>query len=69
MATPDYLEQVVVSGRVRPRPAGAPSSRTGFLYRPSVTSLLWATLDILTVLLAAVFALRFRADVAAAPAV
>lgn len=63
MATPDYLEQVVVSGRVRPHVIGAPPGRAGFLYRPSVTSLLWSALDLLTVALAAVFALRFRADV------
>lgn len=67
MATPDYLEQVVVSGRTRPRIAGAPSARTGFLYRPSVTSLIWAALDLITIAIAAIFSLRFRADVGAVP--
>ncbi len=33
------------------------------LYRPSVTSLFWATADLLTIALAAVLALRFRVDV------
>ena len=64
MATPDYLEQVVVSGRRRAVADGAPSSeRFGLLYRPSVTSLIWAALDLLTVLVAALIALRFRVDV------
>jgi len=63
MATPDYLEQVVVSGRNRPWTAGAQPARTGLLYRPSVTSLFWATADLLTIALAAVLALRFRVNV------
>ncbi len=48
MATPDYLQQVIVSGRRR---AGAHSrdSQRGFLQRPSVSSLIWASLDMLTV--------------------
>ncbi len=62
MATPDYLEQVVVSGRKRSVSDGAPSANLGLLYRPSVTSLIWATLDLLTVLVAAIIALRFRVD-------
>ena len=65
MATPDYLEQVVVSGRARPRPVGSPTRRPGFLYRPSVSSRFWAIADLLTVALAAIFALRFRAEVGA----
>jgi exopolysaccharide biosynthesis polyprenyl glycosylphosphotransferase len=63
MATPDYLEQVVVSGRRRTAAGGRPSSRSGFLYRPSVTSLIWATLDLITVVIAAILALRFRVSV------
>ena len=62
MATPDYLEQVVVSGRTRPA-NGASAERLGLLYRPSVTSIVWATLDLLTVALAAILALRFRVRV------
>src|SRR5664280_1551585 len=60
MATPDYLEQVVISGRRRAVAGGAPRVRSGILYRPSVTSLIRAALDLLTVAIAAVFALRFR---------
>jgi exopolysaccharide biosynthesis polyprenyl glycosylphosphotransferase len=64
MATPDYLEQVIVSGRSRSAAGGLPaSSRSGFLYRPSVTSVIWATLDLVTVAVAAVLALRFRVAV------
>ncbi|MDP9052245.1 MAG: sugar transferase [Acidobacteriota bacterium] len=63
MATPDYLEQVVVSGRPRRARSGSASDRAGLLYRPSVTSLIWATLDLLTVGVAAILALRFRVAV------
>jgi exopolysaccharide biosynthesis polyprenyl glycosylphosphotransferase len=63
MATPDYLEQVVVSGRQRRAHSGPASERVGLLYRPSVTSLIWATLDLMTVALAAILALRFRVAV------
>ena len=63
MATPDYLEQVVVSGRVRSVADGARKRRFGVFYRPSVTSLIWAALDLVTVLLAAILALRFRVAV------
>jgi FlaA1/EpsC-like NDP-sugar epimerase len=63
MATPDYLDQVVVSGRRRTSAGGDRRTRSGLLYRPSVTSLIWATLDFLTVGIAALLALRFRAGV------
>src|SRR5450631_485793 len=63
MATPDYLEQVVVSGRRRSVSDGAPTAPVGLLYRPSVTSLIWATLDLLTIVVAAIGALRFRFDI------
>ncbi len=63
MATPDYLEQVVVSGRRRSVRTGAAHERLGVFWRPSVTSLVWAALDLLTVALAAVLALRFRVTV------
>jgi exopolysaccharide biosynthesis polyprenyl glycosylphosphotransferase len=63
MATPDYLEQVVVSGRRRSAHAGASSHRMGLFYRPSVTSLIWAALDLMTVALAAILALRFRVSI------
>jgi hypothetical protein len=35
----------------------------GYFYRPSVTSLFWATLDLLTVALATTLALRFRVGI------
>ena len=59
MATPDYLQQVVVSGR-RHGSGRANSSRRGLFQRPSVTSLVWATLDALTAAVAAVMAIRLR---------
>jgi exopolysaccharide biosynthesis polyprenyl glycosylphosphotransferase len=63
MATPDYLEQVVISGRQRRAHFGTSSERVGLLYRPSVTSLFWAALDLMTVAVAAILALRFRVPV------
>jgi exopolysaccharide biosynthesis polyprenyl glycosylphosphotransferase len=63
MATPDYLEQVVISGRRRSMAGGVPAPRLGIFYRPSVTSLIWAALDLATVAIAAMLALRFRTDV------
>jgi exopolysaccharide biosynthesis polyprenyl glycosylphosphotransferase len=63
MATPDYLEQVVVSGRGRAATGGDRSVRFGIFHRPSVTSLIWATLDLATVAVAVFLALRFRETV------
>ena len=63
MATPDYLEQVVVSGRRRTAVSGTPKVRFGVFHRPSVTSLIWATVDLVTVAIAASLALCFREDV------
>ena len=59
MATPDYLQQVVVSGR-RHGSGRANTSRRGVFQRPSVTSLVWASLDALTAAVAALMALRIR---------
>ena len=61
MATPDYLQQVIVSGR-KYAGSGRPRSvaDTGLFRRPSVTSSVWATVDILTVVVAVMLALRFR---------
>jgi len=63
MATPDYLQQVIISSSNR---AGeerrASSARGGVFRRPSVTSSVWASLDMLTVAVAAILALRFRVD-------
>jgi exopolysaccharide biosynthesis polyprenyl glycosylphosphotransferase len=66
MATPDYLEQVVISGRRRPAASGGQSTRLGIFHRPSVTSLIWATLDLVTVAVATFLALRFREKVPSA---
>ncbi len=59
MATPDYLQQVIVSGR-RHGSGRANSARRGVFQRPSVTSLVWASLDVLTAAVAAVMAVRLR---------
>jgi exopolysaccharide biosynthesis polyprenyl glycosylphosphotransferase len=63
MATPDYLQQVIVSGR---KHAGG-GRRTsvgvfGVFRRPSITSSVWASVDMLTVVVAAMLALRFRVE-------
>ena len=61
MATPDYLQQVIVSDRRR-NPRRSSAARTALFRRPSVTSLVWASLDMLTVLVAAIVAARLRMD-------
>ena len=59
MATPDYLQQAVVTERRRPgHRRSATNSR--LFRRPSVTSLVWASLDLLTVGVAALMARRLR---------
>jgi exopolysaccharide biosynthesis polyprenyl glycosylphosphotransferase len=62
VATPEYLQQVIVSGRKRT--AGAKNSARpgifGLFGRPSVTSLAWASVDLVTVLLAGLLAMRIR---------
>ena len=61
MATPDYLQQVIVSDRKRvARERGGSRAGSGLFRRPSVTSSVWASLDMLTVVFAAIAALRFR---------
>jgi exopolysaccharide biosynthesis polyprenyl glycosylphosphotransferase len=59
MATPDYLEQVVLSnrGRRRIRPV---ARAAGASVRPSVTSLIWLILDCLSVIIAGMIAFRIR---------
>ena len=59
MAAPDYLQQVIVSGK---RHGGGRSSafRHRVFQRPSVSSLVWATLDMMTVVVAAAVAIRVR---------
>jgi exopolysaccharide biosynthesis polyprenyl glycosylphosphotransferase len=61
MATPDYLQQVIVSARTRAtRDRRTYSTRFGLFRRPSVTSMVWASLDVMTILVATVLALRVR---------
>ncbi len=61
MATPDYLRQVVISGRRRTAgSAQSGASVFGFFRRPSVTSLVWASLDLMTALVAGIVAFRVR---------
>ncbi len=60
MATPEYLQQVIVSERRQNR--RIPAARRGLFQRPSVTSLIWASLDLVTVFVAAVMAARLRLD-------
>jgi len=59
MAAPDYLQQVIVSGK-RLGHGRANAARHGIFQRPSVTSLVWAALDLMTVVVAAVLAVRVR---------
>jgi exopolysaccharide biosynthesis polyprenyl glycosylphosphotransferase len=59
MATPDYLQQVIISGRkYRGNGRDASVASGGWFRRPSVTSSVWASIDFLTVVVAAVLALR-----------
>src|SRR6201987_5691295 len=60
MATPDYLQQVIVSGRKHTGSSKRTAADSGLFRRPSVTSSVWASLDMLTVVVAAMLALRFR---------
>jgi exopolysaccharide biosynthesis polyprenyl glycosylphosphotransferase len=62
MAAPDYLQQVIVSGK-RVSGGRTGSARTGIFQRPSVASLVWATLDLMTVLVAAVIAVRIHVSI------
>jgi exopolysaccharide biosynthesis polyprenyl glycosylphosphotransferase len=63
MATPDYLQQAIVSER---RYGGdgrrTSATDTGLFRRPSVASSVWASVDMLTVAVAAMLALRFRVE-------
>ena len=64
MATPDYIDHTVASGRqlsgVGAERRQSANSRTGWLHRPSVTGLIWGSLDLLTALVAWLLALRIR---------
>ena len=63
MATPDSLQQTIVSGRRRTATRETAAVGVGIFHRPSVTSLIWATLDLTTAVVAGVIALRLRASV------
>ncbi len=66
MATPDYLQQVIVSGKRRvAEDRRTAAGRLGLFRRPSVTSVVWASLDLLTVAVAAILALRLRVELPA----
>src|SRR5271170_8375116 len=61
MATPDYLQQVIVSaGNHSGSSRRGFSAESGWFRRPSVASSVMASVDILTVVVAAMLALRFR---------
>jgi len=63
MATPDYLEQVVTLDRGWTASSAAQTKRVSVFHRPSVSSLIRATLDFATVAIAMLLALRFRSAV------
>src|SRR5487761_252760 len=61
MATPDYLQQVIVSARARAaHDRRTYSTRFGLFRRPSMTSMVWASLDLMIVIVATILALRVR---------
>lgn len=61
MATPDYLQQVIVSGKKYSGSSRREAvAESGWFRKPSVASSVWASVDILTVIVAAMLALRFR---------
>lgn len=65
MGTPDYLQQVIVSGRRSTSGSREQSTSVGVFRRPSVTSLVWASVDLVTVLVAGILALRVHVAVPA----
>lgn len=67
LATPDYLQQTIVSGRRRAANdrRSAYGVRSVSIWRPSVTSLIWASLDVLTAFFAWIIALRLRVSIPA----
>src|SRR5258707_10367517 len=61
MATPDYLQQVIVSGRKHAGNGRRTSAAdSGLFRRPWITSSIWGSVDMLTVVVVAVLALGFR---------
>ena len=60
MATPDYIEQVVISRRSQRRSRPIARESTSGVSRPSVVSLVWVALDCMSVLIAGLIAFRIR---------
>jgi len=58
MTTPDYLQQVVISGRRRSGTASAPGA-TGVM-SPAVTGAVWAGLDFMSAMVGGLIAFRIR---------
>ncbi|MEO6803299.1 MAG: sugar transferase [Granulicella sp.] len=66
MATPDYVQQVIVSGNKRREVRAKHGSRAfGVFQHTSVTTLVWAALDLLTTLVAGFISFRIRVDMPA----
>jgi len=64
MATPDHLQQLIISGKRRTAVGGRGySNRFGFFQQPLVTSMIWASVDLLTIVLACLLAIRFHSNV------
>ncbi len=63
MPTPDFLEQVVISGGTRQQSrAGSGVGVRVSATRPSISAVVWALLDVITAVLAGLIALRLRLD-------
>ncbi len=63
MPTPDFLEQVLISGRTRHEgETGSGVGVRGTESRPSISAVVWALLDVVTAVLAGLIALRLRLD-------
>ena len=61
MAAPDYLQQIVVSGKRRTAGGSQThSGRFGFFRRRSVVGMIWVAVDLLTVIAACLLAERLR---------
>ena len=60
MPTPDFLEQVVISGKMRPGDGAVASGERGAAVRPSISVVIWALLDVITAVLAGLIALKLR---------
>src|SRR5580698_4267945 len=59
MTTPDYLQQIVISGR-HGRHGASAAGTAGTLSQPALTSIVWASFDFLTAMFAGFIAFRLR---------